>query len=417
MIALAFIQLNRTTPSRTFQLPVPDPPTTDSDEQRLLSILNWIALFFVRDSKDDCVASALFVEDHKITLYLATNRGRPQEVDIQNGNKLISTLRQAYHDPQKAQELLFNSAISITYRRFYRKVDMIKDIRLHSHNDSPTPPAVPPIEMFENLVTKWAKAKGLEEKQGLIDFVRLDLNRPTDESGGGEAANALKALFRYFFERISLPQVLASDKLDLRRILSDAWSYCYLAILLLNSNFFSRAVLTDVQGKSPFNAEEYSWLRILRRRLWHISRYWIDAGSMAATGIKWIRNALGNNELTEGADCFTVVWVGLDADTLPRNHGRKYPLKDRPVDHFKRLLGNFKFEETSEIKQQRFTTNLEGLWPNSDEANPPTFTPFLHCELQIVSYLERHNFKAHMSLIGVSKSMCWACNTYVKEVN
>ena len=47
----------------------------------------------------------------------------------------------------------------------------------------------------------------------------------------------------------------------------------------------------------------------------------------------------------------------------------------------------------------------------------PDFVPFLHCELQLISYLDRHNITAHMNLIGVSKLMCWACNTYVKEVN
>ena len=82
----------------------------------MLSILNWIASYFVRDARGDCIASALSVQDHKITLYLAANRGEPEEADIQNGEKMISTLRQAFRDPQpkSATRLLFDSATSHT---------------------------------------------------------------------------------------------------------------------------------------------------------------------------------------------------------------------------------------------------------------------------------------------------------------
>lgn len=122
----------------------------------------------------DCVAPALSVEDHKITLYLAANRGRPKKEDEENGNKLISTLRQVFHDPgsESATRLLFNSAISITYRKFYRKLDMIKEIRFPIRKDDPTP-AVAPIEMFEKLVTRWAEANGVEQNQKLIHFVQI----------------------------------------------------------------------------------------------------------------------------------------------------------------------------------------------------------------------------------------------------
>ncbi|KAF8805403.1 hypothetical protein BYT27DRAFT_7258511 [Phlegmacium glaucopus] len=70
MTALALIQLKW----RISLLPVWDPPTITS-ERRSLYILNWIASFFVRDPKGDCITSALSVEDRKITLYIAANRG------------------------------------------------------------------------------------------------------------------------------------------------------------------------------------------------------------------------------------------------------------------------------------------------------------------------------------------------------
>jgi hypothetical protein len=180
-MSLAFIQLKR----KISPLPPPDPPIATSNERRMLSILNWIASSFVRDFIEDCLASALSVEGHTIILYLAANRGRPEEGDVQNGNKLVSALRQAFHDPQSATRLLFNSATSITYRRFYRKLDMIKDMRFPLRKIDSTP-VVPPIEMFERLVTKWAQADGVEQNQQLIDFDRKIIQGPATYESGGE---------------------------------------------------------------------------------------------------------------------------------------------------------------------------------------------------------------------------------------
>ncbi|KAF8808642.1 hypothetical protein BYT27DRAFT_7188607, partial [Phlegmacium glaucopus] len=401
MSALAFIRLNW----KISPLPVRDPPTK-TPERRLLAILNWIASFFVRDSTGDCVASALSVEDHKIKLYLAANRGQPQDEDIENGNKLISALCQAFHepDPQTAQTLLFNLAISITYRRFFHKLDTIKDIRFPSCNDGPTP-VVPSIKMFESLVTKWAEAGGVEQNQELLEFAPQLVTHELGEEG--EGVSALKAVFKYFVESIDRG---LKDCLENNRLLDVAWVSCQFAMRLLLSDFFSRVVISDVHDVKPFDAEEYSFLQKLKRRLWRIARYWIDAGSLATTGTTWIRRTLGNNELTEGSDCFKIVWVGLDAGTLPENHGVQYVFQECPQVHFRRLLGEFGFEKLSQNEQQSLTTDLEKLWP-------PTITPFLHCELQLVSYLQRHDIAAHMNLIGASKLMCWACNIYVREVN
>jgi hypothetical protein len=297
MTSLAFIQLNRRISS---PLPVPDPPNATSDERRLLYILNWITSFFVRDPIGDCVASALSVEDHKITLYLAANRGRPGDEDIQNGNKFISTLRQAFRDPRSAARLLFNSAISITYLRFYRKLDMIKNMQFPLRKIDSTPAVLPPIEMFEKLVTKWTEANGVEQNQNLIKFAQAKLGLATYESGE-EGINALKATFKHFVEIIDSQRGLL-DLQENDRFLDVAWSgFCWIATRLVFSNFFSRVVPNDVEAAKFFNVDEHNWLRKLRQRSWHIARYRTDAKLVATTGIKWIGQILGDNDLPRGA--------------------------------------------------------------------------------------------------------------------
>ena len=411
MTSLAFIQLKR----KISPLPPPDPPNVTSNERQMLSILNWIASFFVRNPIGDCVASALSVDGHKIILYLAANRGRPEEVDVQNGQKLVSALRQAFHDPQSATRLLFNSAISITYRRLYRKLDMIKDMRFPLRKIESTP-VVPPIEMFEKLVTKWAQADGVEQNQQLIVFNRRIIEGPATYESGGEGINSLKATFKFFIEEIDSRRGL-SDLQQKDRFLEVAWTaFCRAAISLLFSDFFTRVVSDDIKAAQIFLQDELDWLRKLRRRLWRIARYRTDAKSVATTGIKWIRRILGD-EFTEDGDCFKVVWVGLDSDTLPKNHGMKYEIKGRPQDHFNKLLEEYRFELSPGRNEQTFATDLGNLWPKPKPNSTPSFTPFLHCELQLIGYLDRHNVTVHMNLIGVSKLMCWACSAYVKEVN
>jgi hypothetical protein len=160
----------------------------------------------------------------------------------------------------------------------------------------------------------------------------------------------------------------------------------------------------------------FDWLRKLRRRLWRIARYRTDAKSVATTGIKWIRRILGD-EFTEGGDCFKVVWVGLDPDTLPKNHGMKYDIEERPQELFEKLLVQYGFDKSTNENEQNFMADLGDLWPKPKPNSTPNFVPFLHCELQLIGYLDRHNISVHMNLIGVSKLMCWACNAYVNEVN
>jgi hypothetical protein len=114
------------------------------------------------------------------------------------------------------------------------------------------------------------------------------------------------------------------------------------------------------------------------------------------------------------------VWVGqpgLDPDTLPKNHGMKYEIKERPQELFGKLLREFGFMEQTQNKEQSLMTDLGNLWSKPKPNFTPNFVPFLHCELQLISYLDRRNITVHINLIGVSKLMCWACNVYVKEVN
>ncbi|KAF8803681.1 hypothetical protein BYT27DRAFT_7259683 [Phlegmacium glaucopus] len=143
---------------------------------------------------------------------------------------------------------MFNSAISITYRRFFHKLDMIKDIRFPSRNDDPTP-VVLPNEMFERLVTKWAgaKAKGVEQNQQLIPSTPLTLKLVPYESGGeGEGVNTLQALFKQFVESIESHRSLI-DRLENDKFPKVVWGFCQTDCIAL-CKFFSHIVPSDVQG-------------------------------------------------------------------------------------------------------------------------------------------------------------------------
>ena len=132
-----------------------------------------------------------------------------------------------------------------------------------------------------------------------------------------------------------------------------------------------------------------------------IVRYRTDA-QLVATGIKWIRRILGDNGFTDGGDRFKIVWVGLDPDTLPENHAKKYEIKERPGDPCEALLKDFGYNSTQKNDSDFMAALEKSLWPN----NLSFFIPFLHCELQLISYLDRHDIEVHMNLIGVSKLMC-----------
>ena len=386
MTSLAFIQLKRTIfPS--FQ--VSNPPDSTSNERQILDILNWIALFFVRDPIGDCVASALFVEKHKITLYLAANRGRPDDKDVQNGNKLISVFCQALREPHSHErcKLLLHSALSITYLRFYHKLNMIKNMRFPLRKIDSSTPAVPPIEMFEKLITKWTEANGVEQNQELIKSAHAATLELGTYEPGEEGINALKAFFDHFVEKIPSQ----SDFIDQKK--GSFWGgFCLYALLLVNSDFFSRVVPNDVEAAKLFNADERNWLRKLERRLRCIANYRKNAWLIATTGMKWIRRILGD-EFTEGGDCFRIAWVGLDHDTLPKNHGMKYEIEERPQELFWKSLVHC---GSTNKNVQTFMADLKNQWLKPKPNTTPQICSFSsivsYC---VIGYLDRHSISVH----------------------
>ena len=102
-----------------------------------------------------------------------------------------------------------------------------------------------------------------------------------------------------------------------------------------------------------------------------------------------------------------VVWVGLEHDTLPKNHGMKYEIEERPQELFKKLLVHYGFNKSTNENVQTFMSDLGNLWPKPKPNTTPNFVPFLYCELQLIGYLDRHNISVHMNLISISKLMCW----------
>jgi hypothetical protein len=58
------------------------------------------------------------------------------------------------------------------------------------------------------------------------------------------------------------------------------------------------------------------------------------------------------------------------------------------------------------------TKNVTSTWTKGEPV-----TPHLHCELQLILYLEENFVNVVESVVGTSAPMCWACHCYIKKHN
>ncbi|KAF9231924.1 hypothetical protein BU15DRAFT_67922 [Melanogaster broomeanus] len=64
------------------------------------------------------------------------------------------------------------------------------------------------------------------------------------------------------------------------------------------------------------------------------------------------------------------------------------------------------------LKDLDFGGPLEQVWKAEN-----AIIPHLHCELQLIHYLERNDIAVHKNVIGVTKLTCFACHAYLGAVN
>lgn len=111
-----------------------------------------------------------------------------------------------------------------------------------------------------------------------------------------------------------------------------------------------------------------------------------------------------------------IVWVGDELGVLPENHwhGHEVEMNLPPMGFLNKLFDRFGYHTTEGEKtvSENLLEDIERFW-----AFPGSIKPFLHCEIQMIIFLQTNNIRIQDNAIGCSKLMCWACNAYVEKAN
>ncbi|KAF9234185.1 hypothetical protein BU15DRAFT_65928 [Melanogaster broomeanus] len=291
--------------------------------------------------------------------------------------------------------------------------------RIYTPDGTEKPTIIPVDAHLDDLVVKW-NAAGHNEGGVILDFARrYDKNAVLMDGNA-----ALRFVFAKFIAVIRKGKVGEEDEMYVFRDVEDktrrGTSLCGLAHVLVTSTFFK--TLPSHLQPTPFSVEEIIWLHKLRRRLWRVAHYALDASILLRTGLKFFATVLGAEGLKsffEGDGGFHIEWVGRQPGIVHDGHGRPYYRPKSLISRFDELLA----EEVDKIeigvddhekllKDMDFRGALEQVWKAEN-----AIIPYLHCELQLIHYLERNDIAVHKSAIGVNKLTCFACNAYVGAVN
>ena len=148
----------------------------------------------------------------------------------------------------------------------------------------------------------------------------------------------------------------------------------------------------------------------LRRRLWRVASYLTQLNAFARFGLPFIKNILEKDgrEFAGGGPGIEIVWVGDESGVLPDNHGHAVEMILPPMGFLNKLFDKFDYLAEGEKKAPEILldtlTDIGGLWAISG-----SIKPILHCEIQLILYLQTNNIRIQDNAIGCSKLMCWAC--------
>jgi len=164
--------------------------------------------------------------------------------------------------------------------------------------------------------------------------------------------------------------------------------------------------------------DDFVWILRLRRRLWRLSRYLTDVRKFADTGMTFIRHILKPDCIAafqRGGSEIKIVWIGDQPGVLPNPHPDTIVISQSPetfLDGLFMKCGYGEGDKPLPMIPPENKNDLENLW-HADVA----INIYLHCELQMIGYLEANDIQIQGNYIGNSKLMCWACNAYVAKVN
>ena len=382
-------------------------------ESKILAMLNWIAACFVTEPVNDVVATAVSAEQGRIIVYIATNRGRSRDQDRENGETFKKLLREtiAQSDHKSIVQQLMKVVSPIIYHRLVRKVSLITGI------DKAESPKSLVQDRFDAIVDRWVDSGNVEDDAGFLSHsAKAKYGFPPPSTDRNQR---LKDIFGRI---VSTADTSAKDShpVDDETRQSRVTIFTTEATTLLKSKFF-KSFDPGLESKNPIRHpdKDIIWILRLRRRLWHVACYLTQLGNFARSGLLFIKKNLGEDgvrKFADGGPGVEIVWVGDESGVLPNNHGRAVEMNLSPMGCLNKLFDKFDYMAEGEKKVPAIPpdtlTDIRRFW-----AIPGSIKPFLHCELQMIIYLEAKNIRIQDNAIGCSKLMCWACNAYMEKVN
>lgn len=366
----------------------------------LLTILNWIASCFVTEPVGEVVATAVSAEEGHITFYIASNRGRPREEDKEQGETFMQLVRYTIGLTDISlitRQLLFIISPSI-YRRFARKVNLILNIDA---------PEVSVQDRFNAIVDRWAEGGNMEDDEHFLSHSKSDFAEDID---GNER------LKRVFDHIVSTATEYSKDSpTDVEICRSRIADFTVEVAALLHTKFSKSFDNLGGQNGNPIHRceQDFIWILRLERRLLRVARYLTGAIVFARIGLPFIRDVLGANgtrTFQHGGPGVEIVWVGEQPGVLPPNHGCDVEMKLPPMTTLDRLFDLYGYEATDAEIPLETMKDIEELW-----SHPGSIKPCLHCELQMILFLQKSNIEVKENAIGNNKLMCYACNKYMEK--
>ena len=378
-------------------------------ESKTLAMLNWIATCFVTDPVGDVVATAVSAEQGQIIFYIAANRGRSRDQDRDNAETFKRLLRRTIgqSDHKLIVQQLMKVISPIIYRRLVRKVNLITGI------DKAESPKLLVQDRFDAIVDRWVDSGNMEDDPVFLSHsAELGFTPPSMDGN-----QRLKHVFGRIASNATTDASAkgpADDKTCRLRVAN----FTTEAATLLESKFF-KSVEKPGPESSPISHPDKDsiWILRLRRRLWRVARYLTQLGNFARSGLPFIQKILGEDGskmFADGGPGVEVVWVGDELNVLPDNHGHAVEMILPPIGFLYKLFDKFDYAAEGEKKVPAIPpetlTDIGRFWAGS-------IKPCLHCEIQLIIYLEANNIRIQGNTIGCSKLMCWACNAYVEKAN
>ena len=388
-----------------------------------LSLLNWLASCFVRESKGDRVATALSPEAGQITLLIALDRGKPTSEDRQSADAFLCTLQNALQVSNlsiKAQGMkFFKLAVAISYRRIDHKINLLTTMGN---------PKETVEERFERIVAQWAGCAASNIEQNPLFLRRIRQLSLEPLPGGPNGNDILILVFQKFVRCIRNKQAaMATKDSSTTHVLDpqdpemdeDAKFFCLMATCLVDTDFFKQFKQDSNSKSSLCNKEDYDWIVKLQRRLRHLGCLSADADLFASRGLDFIRSALGQDgvaKFVKSREGIKIVWIGEQSSVGFEGHGASHTMVPSSPKLF--LLNSFFKQPKWPMDAKTCQKIGDGEILNGIEAAyPEVINPKFHCEAQMITYLEHEKIQVHKNVIGTSELMCWSCNAYAKVAN